>query len=70
MAVKIVEVNNVHGKSFKVTITTQGGWKGSYYSQPIPEAESFINVENMLLYIKRQTECSDHELSAIRSSIQ
>jgi len=70
MAVKIVEVNNGHGKSYKVTITTQGEWRGSYYSQPIPEAESFVHTENILLYIKRHTECSDYDLSAIRTSMQ
>lgn len=70
MTVKIAEVNNHNGRSYKVTITTQGSWKGDYYSQPIPEAESFINVENMLQYIKRHTGCSDSDLSAIRSSIR
>lgn len=70
MVVKISEVSNQNGKSYKVTITTQGGWKGDYYSQPIPEAESFINVENMLQHIKRHTSCSDSDLSAIRSSIR
>lgn len=70
MTVKIAEVNNHRGKSYKVTITTQGDWKGDYYSQPISAAESFTNVENMLQYIKRQTGCTEHELSTIRSSIQ
>lgn len=69
MAVKIAEVKNRNGRSFKVTISTQGGWNGEYYLQPIPDAESFINIENMLQYIKRQTECSESELSHIRSII-
>lgn len=67
MTVKITQINKSNGRIFKVLITTGGILKGGHYSPPIPETQSFVNVDNLLLYIKRQTECSDYELSKIKS---
>lgn len=69
VTVKITEVTNQNNRRFRVSISTKGVQQGAYYSPPILGSESFVNVENLLSYIKQHTGCSDYEVNTIKSAI-
>lgn len=69
MSVKITEIVSNGSRSYKVAITTKGVSKGNYFSPPVSGAESFVNIEDSLLYIKRQTDCSNSAISTIKASM-
>lgn len=70
MSVNVTEVDISNIRHYKVNISSSGVIKSGYISPPVDMHKSFTDIEKMLVYIKKQTECSNNELSLIRTSIK